>query len=549
MASKPLFRVPDLQDNPDGWGPCELPTQFKGVPYQPFSKSDRLGKASDWTGNVYSDKKYLNRYQSQLGAGGTVYNYTHEEDESKYKLVDTAKVQRADAITAHTKGEKRKGTCAATDQSPKERDRYRLHWQRRWQKNQRGRWIYPHRGPVKPRISSVEVKSDWDIRYDIDFASLGKLRTDPPEPEDLRKYGTLGYYDKAYDRVNTKSERPLLGINRIFHKVTTSDDPVIEELCKEHKDSGEYVVFATDAILATLMTCTRSVYSWDIIAQRVGNFLFLDKRDKSQFDLMTVNETAVEPPQEEGKSINAPASLALEATFINQNFSQQVLRKGVPTHKFGDSNPFVDEEAQGEVASVGYRYRKFQLSDNTILIARCEIDAVLPSPGSSEVSYVNIKALNEWDPQIMFGASDWRHKLDSQRGAVLATELKNNSFKLAKWTMSAILAGSQILKFGYVSRVQPKSNARHVILGTQQYPPKDFAIQINLDVNNSWGILRVVVDLLMKLEPNKYLVLKDPNKPVVRIYSIPQDEFESEDEEGEEGNDKSDEDKSDNEGM
>eukprot|EP00118_Oscarella_pearsei_P014225 m.120541 g.120541 ORF g.120541 m.120541 type:complete len:159 (+) comp37734_c0_seq11:49-525(+) len=95
MASKPLFRVPDLQDNPDGWGPCELPTQFKGVPYQPFSKSDRLGKASDWTGNVYSDKKYLNRYQSQLGAGGTVYNYTHEEDESKYKLVDTAKVQRS----------------------------------------------------------------------------------------------------------------------------------------------------------------------------------------------------------------------------------------------------------------------------------------------------------------------------------------------------------------------------------------------------------------------------------------------------------------------
>ena len=42
-------------------------------------------------------------------------------------------------------------------------------------------------------------------------------------------------------------------------------------------------VFATDAILATLMTATRSVYSWDIVVQRVGNKLFFDKRDDSEF--------------------------------------------------------------------------------------------------------------------------------------------------------------------------------------------------------------------------------------------------------------------------
>ena len=43
---------------------------------------------------------------------------------------------------------------------------------------------------------------------------------------------------------------------------------------------------------------------------------------------------------------------------------------------------------------------------------------------------------------------DWRKKLDSQGGSVLATELKNNSCKLAKWTASAILAGSDYLKLG-----------------------------------------------------------------------------------------------------
>lgn len=86
-------------------------------------------------------------------------------------------------------------------------------------------------------------------------------------------------------------------------------------------------MFATDAILATLMCCTRSVYSWDIIVQRVGKKLFFDKRDDSEFDLLSVSETATEPPQDEGNSINTPRNLALEATFVNHNFSQQVLKQ------------------------------------------------------------------------------------------------------------------------------------------------------------------------------------------------------------------------------
>ncbi|XP_065826633.1 eukaryotic translation initiation factor 3 subunit D-like isoform X2 [Oscarella lobularis] len=564
MASKPLFLLPEIQDNPSGWGPCAVPSQFKDVPYQPFSKSDRLGKASDWTGSVYSDKKYLNRYQPQIGGGGagSMYSYIHDEDDVGYRLVDTSKVQRSvyqkqrQRITQQRmqrapKEKREKGLVQPLTKAQKSRDRDRMRQERRWRKNQRGRIYYSHsRGPQKLREPSVEVKGEWEIVQEVDFQNLAKLRIDPPEPEDLKQYGTMGFYDKSYDRVNTKNEKPLRGINRIFHKVTTSDDPVIPELSQKYKDSEELIVFATDAILSTLMTCTRSVYSWDIVAQRVGkNFLFLDKRDKSQFDLMTVNETAVEPPQDDGSSMNAPANLALEATFINQNFSQQVLRKEEgAVHQFGDPNPFVDEEEEGEVASVGYRYRKFQLSENVQLIARCELDAALPpAPGSTDIQCINIKALNEWDPQIIFGASDWRHKLDTQRGAVLATELKNNSFKLAKWTMSAILAGSHLLKFGYVSRLHPYNSTKHVILGTQQYRPKDFATQINLDVHNSWGILRVVVDLLLKLAPGKYLILKDPNKAVIRIYNVPQAEFESEEEDEDDDDDagSGDDDKSD----
>merc|ERR1712238_6045 len=226
------------------------------------------------------------------------------------------------------------------------------------------------------------------------------------------------------DRVNVKNERPLRKIDRIIHTVTTTDDPVIRKLAKSHPDAN---VFATDTILATLMCCTRSIYSWDIVVQKIGGKIFLDKRDNTEFDLLTVSETAAEPPQDEGSSLNSPRNLALEATFINHNFSQQVLKADVDKYKFPEENPFADaedteevsEDGKTRVASVGYKYRKWDLGKN-------------------------IKALNEWD-SCYSGNMDWRQKLDVQRGAVLANELKHNSCKLSRWTVQALLAGSDIL--------------------------------------------------------------------------------------------------------
>ena len=123
-----------------------------------------------------------------------------------------------------------------------------------------------------------------------------------------------------------------------------------------------WIVFVTDAILATLMCAGRSAYSWDIVVQKIGGKVFLDKRDNTEFDLLTVSETAAEPPQEEGTNLNSPRNLALEATFVNHNFSQQVLKSGDMAgerHKFDADNPFVDADEEGEVASVAYRYRRF----------------------------------------------------------------------------------------------------------------------------------------------------------------------------------------------
>lgn len=40
----------------------------------------------------------------------------------------------------------------------------------------------------------------------------------------------LKYYDKQYDSVIVRNERRLQRIDRIFHKVTKTDDPVIRKV-------------------------------------------------------------------------------------------------------------------------------------------------------------------------------------------------------------------------------------------------------------------------------------------------------------------------------
>ena len=50
---------------------------------------------------------------------------------------------------------------------------------------------------------------------------------------------------------------------------------------------------------------------------------------------------------------------------------------------------------------------------------------------------------------------------------------------------------------------------------------------MNLNLNNGWAIVRTFVDMVMK-EPasdGKYVLVKDPNKPTIRLYQVPRDTF------------------------
>jgi translation initiation factor 3 subunit D len=130
---------------------------------------------------------------------------------------------------------------------------------------------------------------------------------------------------------------------------------------------------------------------------------------------------------------------------------------------------------------------------------------------------------------------NWRQKLDTTKGAVLATEIKNNNCKIAKWTAQSLLSNVAFMKLGYVSRSATTNATDHQILGTQSVRPKELATQLGMNLINIWGIVKMFCETILSKPDGKYLIMKDPNRPIVRLYSVPLSAFEDVEEYEEEG--------------
>ena len=141
---------------------------------------------------------------------------------------------------------------------------------------------------------------------------------------------------------------------------------------------------------------------------------------------------------------------------------------------------------------------------------------------------------------------DWKRKIDTQRGAVLANELKNNSNKLGRWTARSFLAGADLMQLGFVTRHNPTQKHAHQLLTAPTYKPREFARQINLDLDNMWGILQYIITLVQKQpSPGKYVLLKDPNKKVLLLYKVPMNTFDDDSDESSEEEDEDEDDEDD----
>jgi len=574
--TKMAFVAPQCLDDEDGWGPSSKgygkedgETGIEAIMYSPFLKTDKFGRAADWTtsGGKYNrnEQRYQRerelQHQRDFGGGlaqskqqggsqqqggeqepTSSFNFfENKEEEGSFSLVDTSKGgfqqkkfggQQRRFQPGGGRGFGRGGR-GAQDQSGTlgdqgigaERERAR---QMRKQSKKQQQWsTWGFNRNDRSQISydaSVEIKPTWNVVEQIQLSAFAKvtekIATPTDAPETLKEFGALKSFDKTIDRITPKTERAVKRLTQVssLNGATASKDPVMVELGKANASTNpnKVTLMTTDTTLAAIMCATRSVFGWDVVITKKENTITFDKRPRGVVDSHTVSETAQEAISDDKDNINGWQKLAEEATLMSAAYSAQVASEEPEVVLGGERKVSVEDAPSG----VAYRYRKWQLNEKRDAIVRTEVNGVTESRGQNAL--LCARALLEYDSKVS-QTVDWRAKIETQRGAVIATELKNNSNKLAKWTCCAILAGADLLKLGFVSRVHPKDPHAHSILNTQTFKPKDFAAQINLNYDNMWGALGFIMDVVEKQVDGTYILVKDPNKPQLRMYKVPDD--------------------------
>lgn len=537
MSSDHIFKLPSFGSSTDTWGPpSSVPEylRFNDVPYAPYSKSDKLGKLSDWAdpNKVTNDNKrparnHRDPYHAYgASAAASFFNTEETADSGSFSVVDNSKAPKARQTTViKAKGGRNNATPLRNNGRPVAGGaRSQAPQSKTTPAAGRRKFGWKEERPQKNRDASVKIADTWKLIQSNQFNELQKLSFDVKPGADVAKYGYALPYNRNLDKPGATKVLPH--VERAIYNTTTSDDPVIQKLAA----SEVATVFATDSIISLLMCSTKSVYPWDIIINKSEGKIFLDKRDDGPLDYVTVDENTYDPPSDgadASTNINSATNLSIEATYINQNFAANAVT-GTPRVKFENTNPFASEDDNAPPLPTAYRYRKFNLAEPNDeepinLVIRTEVDAYVPGKPDQ---YITIKALNEYAPN---GVLEWRQKFNNQRGAIVAAEMKKNLNKLSRWTVESILSGAANIKIGFVSRQTPKDNSKHSIVGVVSQIPTQFASQINLKIANGWGIVKSIVNIVAALDDGKYVLMKDPNAPIIKIYSVPLNTFEEED--------------------
>ncbi|CDO57187.1 hypothetical protein DV495_003951 [Geotrichum candidum] len=539
MSFDKIFKLPSFSGNTDPWGPpAAIPEslKFNDVPYAPYSKNDKLGKVADWTESVKDPKD--NKRQQQRGyrdpyhayganAAASFFNNDEDGDNASFSVVDNTKTRQPTVFKAKGRANNTNARTGGPNTRAPQKPPMGRGDPRNQPRNNPGRKRYPWMDdkPQKNRDASVKVTEEWELIQSNKFNELQKLSFDVPPSTDIGTYGYVSPYNKGLDK--PRLNQNLKTLDRTIFNVTTSEDPVIQKLAEENAAK----VFATDAIISLLMCTTKSVNPWDIIINKSGDKIFFDKRDGGPLDILSVDENSTDVPADstDKSNINSAQNLAIEATYINQNFAVNAILENDPKKvKFANPNPFYNpDEEQDPLLAHGYRYKSFNLAESPEdepinLVVRTEVDAVIPG---KIPSFVNVRALNEYGPN---GVLEWKNKFANQRGAIVTAEMKKNLCKLSRWTAQSILAGVSSLKIGFVSRQTPKDNTKHIIVGVIGQIPTQLASQINLNISNGWGIVKSIVNIATALDDGKYILMKDPNSPTIMIYRVPANSFESE---------------------
>ncbi|KAF8821779.1 putative eukaryotic translation initiation factor 3 subunit 7 [Cardiosporidium cionae] len=552
-AFSPHFNVNAKGCGPDVTDPATLSSGLAAVqkfPFEPSLKTDMLGKVCDFTFATYQ-----RNLRESVKWGGVPPSQAFAE-ELRFYTVDNRPISKS--RTFWNRRKVLKESTEAFNQKQQQELAMQLGRKTRSEqkKQQAAQKARQQRITARHKTFSewsIEPTSDWKLVHEIPLNQLYSQKIETSETmcgfvttvdnfllseeeiamnvEDICWRGRLLYYNKQVDRISPKAPVPLTQFNQDldFYWVSTKDDDIIKEVLLDENSTVQ--VAATAQVLSCLMSAPQSRYSWHLNITKMEGKIIIDKTDGSIVDLLTVNETAQEPPTQDAENrLNRPHILGVEAVKINQNFSQQVLERDEKPAETFPSPPFI--EMDDVPANVAYRYRIFTLpgrashptefgKSSIKIITRAEVNAKLRNV--NEGSYTALCSVNEYD---LRSQKNWHTQIENQQGALLATEIRNNANRLQKCVASALIAGCDTLKMGFVSRRSPKDADNHILLVVQSHKTMELGLQIGLRMSNAWGIVRAIVDMIMEQPDGVYTLLKDPTKAILRLYIQPDEDEE-----------------------
>jgi translation initiation factor 3 subunit D len=242
------FTLPFVNVNPSGWGPpaSEVDSKLTRLAhiYAPFGRSDRLGRAADFTtqpSNQYKPRQDRRRFDDY--GRNTEFQYKLEGDD--FELVDTSKASVKRFVTPNDR--RRTATQNRLKQLNARRVGGESYDPRNAQQFQRtrkgtGRGLPGRGGPGRgtnwrdrlDRQASVSIKSDWKLIADLDLNKITKQPMNVSKPlkeHDLLFCGFLDTYNDSFEKCSTKAPTTLKRYeNKEFYPVTTSDDRVIQDV-------------------------------------------------------------------------------------------------------------------------------------------------------------------------------------------------------------------------------------------------------------------------------------------------------------------------------
>lgn len=545
--------------NDTAWGPDEsCPAtvgsclgRLNAIPLEPNLKIERQIRICDFTYFTYQ------KTIRDAGRYGRQPNPMMVDEEMQFQTVDGKSLFKSKNMQHYRKKAVPKQTTQAFNQKQMEEEAMIMSSKQKHPDMRKQRMMHTRTNRPNPRHHtfnewSIEPLASWQLLADIPFNQLLKLDLNAAQvvATDFAWRGKLGLYDKKMDNISVKAEMPVQNNNSQYDYYWTStndDDCIMDYLVELHRKNEQeaadgdkvskntIILGATDQIISVLMTAARSKYSWHLNVTKIGNQIILDKANGSIIDMVTVNETAPEPPLPDAEiKINRPAALGYEAVKINQRIRQQVLVPDQVSEEF-ELPPFVEEG--DNPSTMAYRYRTFNIPGNNQgkgwerspihVVTRGEVHA--HQPGSPNSGYMYVCALNEVPHKTQ---KSWRTQIETQKGALLANEMRNNTAKFQRFAASAILSGCDTLKLAFVTRRSPNDAEQHSIIGIHTYTTENLATQMGLNMRNAWAVIRLICGLIMTRPDGQYILVKDPLKANIRFYSVPdeeENEFQSKD--------------------